>query len=308
MSDQTDIKLIVIDLDGTLLNSKSELSERNEKAIKAAIEAGIQVVLATGKTRHSALNIIERLELNTPGIYVQGLTIYDGDGQITYEQSLDPVVARQVITFAEDRGFDIVAYSGSKILVRVEHAKAGELHTRYHEPAPEAIGPLQNILQDMTVHKLIVVKANEPRRITALRWQLSKQLDGKGRLVQAAIPDMLEILPPNGSKGRALQALLKQMGIAADETMVIGDGENDLEMVKMAGLSVAMGNAYEPLKEAADHVTGTNDEDGVAQAIEEYVLKSSLDATAAKENETASQVDSDSTTEETTTEAQEDEA
>lgn len=279
--DNKDIKLIVVDIDGTLLNSESALSKRNEQALKAAIEHGVQVVLATGKTRHSAQEIIDRLELNTPGIYIQGLTIYDGDGKITYEQALEPVVARQVITFAEDRGFDLIAYSGSKILVRTLHPKAEELNTRYHEPVPEAIGPLQNILQEMTVHKLIAVRSNDPRRVTALRWQLSKQLDGKGRLVQAMIPDMLEILPPNGSKGRALQALLKQMGIAAAQIMVIGDGENDLEMMQLAGVSVAMGNAYEPLKEIADHITGTNDEDGVAQAVEKLVLKRSENANGA---------------------------
>ena len=266
------IKLVVVDLDGTLLNEQSQLSAGNEAALKKAIEQGVQIVIATGKTRFSANTVIEKLGLTTPGIYLQGLTIYQSDGTISYQKTLEPDVARQVITFAEDRGYDVIAYSGSRILARSVSKKAEELATKYGEPMPEGIGALQNILEDMPVHKLIAMKAGEPRKIKALRWQLEMQLDGKARLVQAMIPDMVEILPPKASKGIALQTLLKQLGVSADEVLAIGDGENDIEMIQLAGIGVAVGNADAKLKAVADHVVAGNEADGVADALEKFVL------------------------------------
>ena len=275
MSENT-IELVVVDLDGTLMASDHKLSERNEAALKAAIAQGVQILLATGKTRQSALDIIERIGLDTPGIYLQGLAVYDGEGNVTYEKLLDPAIARRVITFAEDRGFDVILYSGFKILVRQLNEGARELTELYGEPMPEAIGPLQNVLDDMPVHKLIVTRKGEARKIKALRWQLGKQLDGAGRLVQAMIPDMLEVLPPQASKGAALKSLLKQLGVAAQNVLAIGDGENDLEMLELAGIGVAVGNASQQLKDIADHVVGTNDEHAVAQTLERFVLKQPL--------------------------------
>lgn len=266
------IKLIVVDLDGTLLNSKNEMTTPVETTLKKVIEQGVQVVIATGKTRFSANEIVERLGLKTPGIYLQGLTIYQADGTISYQKTLDPTIARQVITFAEDRGFDVVAYSGARLLARSVFPKLKELSDKYHEPEPEGIGPLQNIVDEMPVNKLIAVKQGEPRRIKALRWQLEMQLGGSARLMQAMIDDMVEILPPKASKGVALQVLLKQLGVPAEETLAIGDGENDIEMIQLAGIGVAIGNADEKLKAVADHVVSTNDEDGVADAIEKFVL------------------------------------
>lgn len=265
------IELIVVDLDGTLLNSDHQMTERTEKALKAAMEQDVQIVIATGKTRISGTDIITRLGLTTPGIYLQGISIYKPDGTITHEKTLDPALARRVITFAEDRGFLVGAYSGTRILVRELQPGSEQLASLYHEPMPEAVGALQNILDEMPVNKLIIIKPDDARRITALRWQLSMQLDGQGRLVQA-LPDMLEVLPPGASKGAALKVILKELNIPADRVMAIGDGENDIELLQAAGLAVAVGNAVPALKEVADEVVGSNDEDGVAEAVERFVL------------------------------------
>lgn len=269
------IDLIVVDLDGTLLNSQHQMSERNEKALRAATDKGIKVVIATGKTRSSSEGVVSRLGLTTPGIYLQGLAIHRPDGSVSFQAELDPTIARQVITFAEDRGFTMLVYSGTKILARSVTSYMEEFARTYHEPVAEAVGPLQNILGVLPVHKMIAVKMGEPKRIKALRWQLEMQLDGKARLTQAAIPDMLEILPPNASKGRALKALLKEIGVAAEKIMVIGDAENDIEMVEMAGIGVAVGNGDPRLKEVADYVVASNDQDGVAEAIEKFILDES---------------------------------
>ncbi len=267
---KSDIRVVVLDVDGTLLDSKHELTPRVEKALRAAAAKGVQVVLATGKTRASMLKTIDHLGLKTPGIYLQGLAIYDGDGELRHQMTLEAAVARQILTFAEDRGYVMVAYSGERILAHVFNREVEQGLTVHHELAPEVVGPLQNLLGSMAFNKLIA--CGEPRAVKALRWQLNLQLGGSVRLMQAGIPTMLEILPPGGSKGTALRLLLKDMKVAPENVMAMGDAENDIEMIQLAGIGVAMGHADQPVKDAADHVTGTNDEDGVAQAIERFVL------------------------------------
>lgn len=265
------IQLIVVDLDGTLLNSQHALSERTEKTLKAAMEQGVKVIIATGKTRGSAKDIIAQLGLTTPGIYVQGLVVYNGDGTIRYQKTLDKSLIRKVITFAEDRGFSIMAYSGDNILVRSINADIGVV-LAYNETHPKEVGPLQNHIESTPINKIIAIKKGEIRKVNALRWQLSMQVEGIGRVMQAGVPDMLEVLPLGISKASALKTLLKEMDIRAENVIALGDGENDIEMIRLAGIGIAMGNADAAVKEAADYVVSTNDEDGVAEAIERFVL------------------------------------
>lgn len=265
------IQLIVVDLDGTLLNSQHALSERTEKAVKAAMAQGVKVILATGKARGSAKDIIAQLGLTTPGIYVQGLMVYNGDGTVRYQKTLDKSLIRKVITFAEDRGFSIMAYAGDDILVRRINDDV-RVVLAYNETHPKEVGPLQNHIETMPINKIIAIKKGETRKVNALRWQLSMQVEGIGRVLQAGVPDMLEVLPLGISKASALKMLLKDMDLRPEQVIALGDGENDLEMIRMAGIGVAMGNAAPSVKEAADYVVSTNDEGGVAEAIERFVL------------------------------------
>jgi Cof subfamily protein (haloacid dehalogenase superfamily) len=282
MSDS--IQLIAVDLDGTLLNSAHALTPRTEAALKAAMAQGVQVVLATGKTRFSALGISAQLGLTTPGVFSQGLTVYNGDGTLRYQTALDPAVARRVITFAEDRGFEVVAYASDRLLVRAR-SNFATLLTEYGEPETEPVGPLQNILDTTPVNKLVMMDAGDVRRVRALRWQLNAQLDGAARLMQANVPQMVEVLPPGASKGAALRVLLRELKVDAQQVLALGDGENDVEMLQLAGIGVAMGNADPHLKAAADHVVASNDDDGVAEAVERFVLKSRPEPVSAGEME-----------------------
>jgi len=279
------IRAVAIDVDGTLLNSKHELSKRNEDAIKAAIAQGVEIILATGKTRNSGLWLIERLGLKSPAIFLQGLYTVDAAGKVLAKRTLSPDIARQVVTYAEDRGFIMVAYSGMKIMTRVVTQEVRDATERYHEPVPEAVGALQNLMGDLPIHKLMAV--GDPRQITALRWQLGAQLGKTVRLMQAGLANMLEILPAGGSKGAALRQLMQEMKIKPDEVMAIGDAENDVEMIEFAGIGVAMANGTPHIIEAADFVTGSNDEDGVAQALERYVLHVSSGVNSGQPSPTA---------------------
>jgi Cof subfamily protein (haloacid dehalogenase superfamily) len=220
------------------------------------------------------------LGLDTPGIYLQGLAIYNADGTMRWQQTLDPNVARTAINCGEERGFTMVAYSGHRVLCRKRNRDTDEL-VKYHEGEPEAVGPLQNILDNMPVNKVLAIKLAQPRQTTALRWQLSTQINGTGKLVQA-LDDMLEILPPGASKGAALKMLLKDMKIPAAQVLAIGDGENDIEMIQLAGTGVAVGNAHQKLKDVANHMVASNDEDGVAEAVERFMLAVDVPAPVAE--------------------------
>lgn len=266
------IKLIAIDLDGTLLNSQHEMTARSEKALKAAMDKGVKVVIATGKTFASATHLIKNLNLTTPGIYVQGTITYNSDGSVHTQHTVSAQLARQVITFADERGYELGLYSGNHIFVRKLTRRMAELTSYFHEPAPEAVGPLQNILDNTPVNKIIAFAPHDPRKIAALRWQLSTQIGTGARLLSAGISDEIEVLPYNVSKGTALKALLKEMGITPNQVMALGDGENDVEMLQLVGLGVAMGNASAHVKSVADTTTASNDDEGVAQAVEQYVL------------------------------------
>ncbi len=279
---QHPIRLIAVDIDHTLLTSQHQLSPRTEQALRAALADGVQLVLATGKTYRSAVDLIQRLELSTPGIFSQGTVIANPDGSVRSQQALDPALARQVITYAEDRGYSIALYCGNRILVRRRNPRIDYLHTRYGEPPAEAVGALQNVLDLLPVNKLIAFTDGDARAITALRWQLGMQVNGSARLLQAGVSDMLEVLPPGASKGAALKALLRDLNIAPENVLAVGDAENDIEMLQLAGMSAAVANASPTVKAVAKAVVASHDEDGVAEAVERWVLQA---ATAASETE-----------------------
>jgi Cof subfamily protein (haloacid dehalogenase superfamily) len=270
MSDTKDIKLIVLDLDGTLLDSKQKVSDRNKTAVKKAIENGVQVVIATGKTRSSAVSILDELGIKSPGVFTQGLLIYNGDGTVRNSVVMDKNILRRIITFAEDRGFGVIAYSGNRILTRRADEFTEDLTEKYSEPTPEAVGALQNVLDNTEINKVILY--GQESKIPALRWQLNKQLDGLIHTTRSAVKGLLEVLPANTSKGKAVMRVMKDLNIPPEHTMAIGDGENDIEMLQAVGTSVAVGNAAQKLKDIASQVVGSNDEDGVAQAIEMFVI------------------------------------
>ncbi|MFZ4813942.1 MAG: Cof-type HAD-IIB family hydrolase [Phototrophicaceae bacterium] len=269
---KTDIRLVVLDVDHTLLNNQSELTPRTEQAIRAAMGMGVKFMLATGKNYASCRELIQKLNIDMPCIFTQGLTIHEPNGTLRHEQTLDDDIIRRVITYAEDRGFAVVVYSQGRVLARVANPYVEEIHTRWKEVQPEYVGTLQNLIGNVKINKLVLISPNDPRRIKALRWQLNAQIGGNARLMSGGVPHMLEVLPPNGSKGNALRALLKELKIDPKQVMAIGDGENDLEMIKIAGIGVAMANAEKILKDAADDITSSNETDGVAKAIEKHIL------------------------------------
>jgi Cof subfamily protein (haloacid dehalogenase superfamily) len=264
------IKLIALDVDGTLLNSKHQLSARNESALRAAMAKGIQVVIATGKTRSSLAEVIARVDLRTPGVFLQGLILTDSDGNIFRQRTLELDNVRRVVQYAHERRCSWIGYyvDGNEIgIVTDKPDEFTDLLILYNEPTPEA-RPLDEILA-MPILKMLLI--HEPEYIASLRGGLETAMGDRVTIVQA-LRNMIEILPRGASKGGGLRDLLAHLSIDPADVMAVGDGENDVEMLSMVGIGVAMGNGMPSAKAAADHVVASNDQDGVAEAIERYAL------------------------------------
>lgn len=262
------IKLVAIDLDGTLMNSQHQLSAENEAALRELLAQGCQIMLATGKTRHSAVPIIQKLGLTTPGVFMQGLLIVGADGETLYERTLENELAHEVAELAETWSCSMVGYANNGLITNVRDAFT-DVFIHYHEPTPIAYGTWTAALAHTAVNKYIMV--NPPKRIDEIRPWLEERIHGRATIVQA-LPNMVEILPPGASKGDGVARALALLDIPPSQMLAIGDGENDVEMLQMAAIGVAMGNGMAQAKAVADFITATNDENGVAQALRRFVL------------------------------------
>lgn len=271
MDIKRNIKYIVIDLDGTLLDDKHKLSERNKSTIKKAMEQGVKVIIATGKTRKGAEPVIKDLNLDTPGVFVQGLLTCNADGTVRQDIKLDPVTARRAIQYAESQGFEVVAYNGNRLVCKALEDNIEKI-AEFGEPMPEAIGSLINHVDTVKMNKLIIVGGNK-RKLKALRWQLDQQIGNKVSFTDGGVLTSLEILPKGANKGQGVKTLLRQLEVQPENVMAIGDAENDIEMLQTVGFAVAVKNAAEKTKAVADEIVSSNNDDGVAEAIERFVLK-----------------------------------
>ena len=268
------INAIVTDVDGTLLNSSQELTMRTEVAIARAAACGVPVILATGKSRGPwARRLLPKLPVPMPGVFIQGLLTCDADGTVLESIELEPDVASDVVEFAKANGASLVAFCGSRILCEARDENT-DLVLAYGEPTPEAVGDLRENMVDagIAVNKLLLFADEDTNAMPTLRAAAEKRFDDRCSIT-TAVPGMLEFLPKGASKGAAVERLLKRLDIDPRNVLALGDGENDVEMLRLAGTAVAMAGSSAKVVAAAGGVVGpSNDDNGVAAAIEKYVL------------------------------------
>lgn len=258
------IDTIVSDVDGTLLNSQHQITPRTSSALKRALDSGVSLILATGKTFASTSLIREHLKLNTPGVYVQGLVICDGNGVVQEQTLLHTAAIEQVEQIARQHDLAVIAYGGTDLYISTSGRKSNILRA-YHEPDPIQV----DRLTDHPINKLLLV--GEQTMLDRVREEQAAALMPDALFVQA-VPQALEVIPPNHSKGTAVAKLFTQLGLSRERMLAIGDGENDIGLLQLAKIGVAMGNASDHVKAHADSVTGDNNHDGVADALEKFVL------------------------------------
>lgn len=267
------IKLVAVDLDGTLLTSQNQVSAENKQAIQKAKEQGVKVVLVTGRPLKGMLHILKECNLLEEGDI--GLT-YNG-GLVQWTHSGETL--RQIALPKEDV-LDVYALSEQLELP----CNFIDLDTVYEPRYPAGKASLYPSIMKALPSKPIDVNdlpETFPINKIVMSWH-AEELDEKIPLIPdlyhekytifKSRKNLLEILPKSVDKGKGLILLSEVLGISVDKMMAIGDQENDLAMVQQAGFGVAMGNATQIVKDAAQFITKTNDEHGVAYAIEQYVL------------------------------------
>ncbi|KAH9799785.1 Endoribonuclease YBEY [Citrus sinensis] len=252
---ETNTNIQVENSDGTLLNSQSQISLTTAKALKEALSRGLKVVVATGKTRPAVISALKKVDL------------VGRDGIIS---EFAPGVFIQAYQYSWEHKVPLIAFSGDRCLTLFDHPLVDSLHTTYHEPKAEIIPAIEDLLATVDIQKLIFLDTAEGVA-TTIRPYWSEATKDRANVVQA-IPDMLEIVPPGTSKGSGVKMLLDHLGVSTKEIMAIGDGENDVEMLELASLGIALSNGSEKAKAVANVIGASNDEDGVADAIYRYAF------------------------------------
>jgi Cof subfamily protein (haloacid dehalogenase superfamily) len=264
------IRLVAIDLDDTMLRDDWTISPRVAKAIKKAQSQGVKMTIATGRMPISARPYAKQLGLDVPMITYHGAMIEQVlSGQILFRRVVNSALAAEIIEDVTRRGVHAQLYLKDRVIAPKINDWA-RLYERIASVRCEQ-GDLTTLLSQEPegVEKILLMA--EEAALNQLAPVL-RQYYGEKVHITKSKPFFLEIMNGSVNKGVALAFLAAHLGIAQEDVMAIGDSYNDLEMIKYAGFGVAMGNAPAEIIEQADVVTVTNEEDGVAEAIERYVL------------------------------------
>lgn len=262
-------RLIVTDIDGTLVDGNQQISATNKEAIRRFQEAGGMFSLATGRVEDAALHYVEQLQIRCPVILYNGGKIVDFTRKETlYEQALLTSEAYDSLIIAEQLNIDMVIYTNDGIWTR----RISDVIHEYMQKDQVRCHVYDDIhdFKDLTVYKILLIRKNEQFEDVVEQLKMNKKM--KSRLVRSE-PTYLEILPQGVTKGNALAMLASSMNIPLEQVIAIGDNLNDLEMIEQAGWGVAVDNAHQELKGVADYVSRSNIDDGVAEVIERFAFQ-----------------------------------
>ena len=274
------VRLIALDIDGTLLDSRWKLPAANRAAIHEATQRGIEVALVTGRRYDFALPVAQDLGCPVTMIVNNGGMIRSSDGKTKLKHVLAADVARQVLLLSREwRDGAAVIFDRPRanqlMLERVDPDDS--MRYAYYARNLEFIGLAQPLETSLTEDPLQVMFSGTIEEMENVERMLAEsKVNNQIRLAatkyQARNFAMLDVLPPGCSKGAALKEWADQRGLQRDEILAIGDNHNDLEMLHFAGVPVVMGNCVPELRTFGWHETHSNDDSGVAAAIEQFAL------------------------------------
>lgn len=263
-----DYKLVALDLDGTLLNSAMKVSDTNAEALARAVEKGIKVVLATSRWFALAKRTADRLSIDTPMICSNGAEARYPDGREVMHLTLDAEAALAVTTAGDENGWEMFMTVGHNTYMKMrpgvvaEKLPAGlKVAERHSDHVTEADPTCVQVFGDgpvAEVERLFIPKYGE-----RVRFSLNRPVGN---------PHYVVMTHPEADKAKALALVCEELGVAAEETVAMGDSESDLAMLRWAGLGIAMRNSPDEVRRQALHIAPSNDEDGVAWALLRFVL------------------------------------
>lgn len=272
MENQKIYRVLAFDLDGTLTNSQKQVTQRTKETIRRCIEAGCVAVLASGRSVDGIMPVAKALELDRLGGYIvalNGARITDcRTGECLWDVPIPRELLPDLCRYIRENGLPALTYvPGGEITNRPDHpqiireAACNALPLIYVEDFEASLpDPVENIM---------VIDYPEPLKEAC---EEMNALFGDRLTIYRSDPCFMEVLPMGVHKAGGLEEILKILGCEMSEMIAFGDGVNDLEMIASAGLGVCMANGADEVKAAADYVTASNDEDGVALALERFVL------------------------------------
>ena len=263
-------KLIALDMDGTLLREDKTISDRTKKVIAKAVQKGVKVVLASGRPIEGLQRYLEELKLKSKEDYVMSF-----NGSVIQNACTKEIISKNILKGSHLKEL----YALSKVIGVNIHAfsNQGCITPRMNE-----YSQLEGSINGIEVNEVNFDMISEEEDIIKIMFidpeevlekaikEIPQAIFEKYTVVRSA-PFFLEFLNKASSKGTGVKALAEHLGIKQEEVICIGDAGNDLDMIQFAGLGVAMGNAFEEVKEAADYITHDNEEDGVAHVIEKFI-------------------------------------
>ncbi|MEJ9305272.1 Cof-type HAD-IIB family hydrolase [Priestia megaterium] len=246
-NEKKEFKLIALDMDGTLLNNQQEISTENREAIAKAQEQGVHVVLSTGRSLLTCREYAQSLQLSSYLITVNGSEIWDESGELVERKLIDASSIEKMWNLTQEHKLNFWAVTTDKV---------------WRDEFPE----------DIASQEWLKFGYDIPD--DALREEVLKQIAGISDFeISNSSLTNLEINALGINKAKGIVTVCERLGISMDEVIAMGDSLNDMAMIEAAGCGIAMGNAQEAVKKAADWVTDTNVNNGVAKAISHWVLK-----------------------------------
>jgi len=264
--------LLVLDIDGTLINNKKEITPYTKSILLKVQQIGIKIVLASGRPTHGVLSIAKELELDKNGGYIlsyNGSQIIDmATNELLFEKRVDPAMIPYLERKARKNNFAIFTYHHDTILTDQpdnrwiqQEAALNNMQIKETEHFSESI--------DFSPCKCMLVSDDE-EALTGLENHWKRRLAGSLDVFRSE-PYFLEVVPMQIDKANTLSVLLEKLSINPKNVIAIGDGVCDVSMIQLAGLGIAMGNAQESVKACADYVTDSNENDGVAKVVEQIL-------------------------------------
>jgi Cof subfamily protein (haloacid dehalogenase superfamily) len=270
-------KLFVTDLDGTLLNSQLQISPGNLAALAKLVQAGVPVTVFTGRNYNSAIDFVKTIGVGIPVVFQNGALVMDPHSKREYRRiGLTGSIAFEIATEAKKFGFDVIVYSDFFALKDMQMERdvwQGHPFKTYVENNRWRTDIVGDVLDSLSERQEVVQLAviGNMENLEAFQKRIQTRFPGQISAVISSVRGsygFLEFFGPKVSKGEAFTFLLNHFGVTADQTVFIGDSFNDVELMRLVDMPVAVGNAPQSIKDICRLVVADHDSSGVAEAIE----------------------------------------
>lgn len=265
-------KILVLDIDGTLTTSTKEISAETKRGLKMIQERGHIVMLASGRPTPGMMRYATELELEKYGGYLLSFNgakvINCKTGEIAYQRTLPSFVIPSLYRFAIKNCCGLITYCGDQIICGTEMDEFIELESRINGMDVKCVNNFIKYV-DFEVNKCLMTAP--PDKAESIMKVLQEKFHDTLSIYRSE-PFFIEIMPKNVDKATSLDHMLETVGLKRDDAICCGDGYNDITMITYAGVGVAMGNARDEVKAVADYITKTNDEDGLVDVIDKFIL------------------------------------